>query len=285
MKIKYVHIENFRSIKSLNFDFPETGFLVLVGANNAGKSNIIRAINAICGEEWFGAEKMQDHDFYLRDRNRKLVVKLSFDNGYTATLYSSTRWPEYKDNFGNPIYSNKGNIKEDFPCTYLGADRSFDRHMSFYDWTLLGKIRKTFHRRCAEVADELDKKFNEIVALFDQVPGFPEFKRNLNRLRKGLRTPESAYYLPILRVLCDMGGSAKMHDVLAKVGEAMKPVLRDVDYQLLASDPDMPRWRNAAQWARYSVVKEGLLKADSPRGIWEITDAGREYLRKYGSAE
>lgn len=110
-------------------------------------------------------------------------------------------------------------------------------------------------------------------------------RRNLNRLRKGLRTPESAYYLAILRVLCDMGGSAKMHDVLAKVGEAMKPVLRDVDYQPLASDPDMPRWRNAAQWARYSMVKEGLLKADSPRGIWEITNAGRDYLRKYGSPE
>lgn len=110
-------------------------------------------------------------------------------------------------------------------------------------------------------------------------------RRNLNRLRKGLGTPESAYYLPILRVLCDMGGSAKMHDVLAKVGEAMKPVLRDVDHQPLASDPDMPRWRNAAQWARYSMVKEGLLKADSPRGIWEITDAGRDYLRKYGSLE
>lgn len=28
-----------------------------------------------------------------------------------------------------------------------------------------------------------------------------------------------------------------------------------------------------------------LQNADSPRGIWEITGAGREYLRKYGSTE
>lgn len=178
MKLKHVQIENFRSIKSLDFDFPESGFLVLVGANNAGKSNIIRAINAICGEEWLGPEKMQDHDFYLRDRNRPLVVKLSFGNGYTVLLSSSRKWPEYKNNFGDSI---RGSIKEDFPCTYLGADRSFDRHMSFYDWTLLGKIRKTFHRRCAAVADELDTKFNEIVTLFDQVPGFHEFKRDFVR--------------------------------------------------------------------------------------------------------
>jgi putative ATP-dependent endonuclease of OLD family len=178
MKLKHVHIENFRSIKSLDFDFPESGFLVLVGANNAGKSNIIRAINAICGEEWFGAEKMQDHDFYLRDRNRPLMVKLSFDNGYTAILSSSSKWPDYRDNFGNSIRGSRGTIKEDFPCTYLGADRSFDRHMTFYDWTLLGKIRKTFHRRCTNISGELDRKFNEIVTLFDQVPGFPEFKRD-----------------------------------------------------------------------------------------------------------
>ena len=78
-------------------------------------------------------------------------------------------------------------------------------------------------------------------------------RRNLGKLRKGLRTPEAAYY---------------------------KPILKDVDYDPLASGPDNPRWRNAGQWARNSMVNEGLLKRDSPRGIWEITDAGRQVLRE-----
>jgi putative ATP-dependent endonuclease of OLD family len=38
MKLTRVKIDNFRSIKSMDFAFPESGFLVLVGANNAGKS-------------------------------------------------------------------------------------------------------------------------------------------------------------------------------------------------------------------------------------------------------
>ena len=38
------------------------------------------------------------------------------------------------------------------------------------------------------------------------------------------------------------------------------------------------RWRNAAQWARNSMIHEGLLKADSPRGVWEISDQGRRAL-------
>ncbi len=181
MKLKHVKIENFRSIKHLEFTFPESGFLVLLGANNAGKSNVIRAINAICGEEWFGPEKMQDHDFYGRNRKSPLLIHLIFDNGSAARLSSSSKWPEYKDKHGNVIYSSKANIKEDYPCTYLGADRTFDRHMSFYDWTLLGKIRKSFHQRCAELSNQLDTKFGEIVELFDQVEGFSAFKADFAR--------------------------------------------------------------------------------------------------------
>ena len=105
-------------------------------------------------------------------------------------------------------------------------------------------------------------------------------RRNLGRLRKGLRTPESAYYLPILKAMSELAGSAKMQTVLEKVYETMKPILKDVDHQPLASDPDMPRWRNSAQWARNTMRQEGLIKDDSPHGIWEISDAGRQKLKE-----
>lgn len=54
MKLSRIRIQNYRSIKDTVFDFPESGILVLVGENNAGKSNIIRAIDLICGEAWIG---------------------------------------------------------------------------------------------------------------------------------------------------------------------------------------------------------------------------------------
>ena len=44
------------------------------------------------------------------------------------------------------------------------------------------------------------------------------------------------------------------------------------------SSPDNLRWRNAAQWARNSMVNDGLMKNDSPRGVWEISDKGRNFL-------
>jgi len=108
-------------------------------------------------------------------------------------------------------------------------------------------------------------------------------RQNLGRLQRGVRTREEAYNEPILQVLTAMDGSGKVADVLDRVGKLMKPVLKDVDYEPLASDPNIPRWRNAAQWARNSMVKEGLLKNNSPRGIWEISEQGKDWLAKQGS--
>ena len=71
---------------------------------------------------------------------------------------------------------------------------------------------------------------------------------------------------------------AEGSDVLDRVGTLMKPILRDVDFDPLASEPSNPRWRNAAQWARNSMVQEELLRGSSPRGIWEISDKGRAFL-------
>ena len=87
MKLQRVEIKNFRSIKDMRFTFPKSGFLVLVGANNAGKSNIIRTLNVVCGDQFFGADKVDDQDHYLRDRDNGISISLGFDNRCSA------RWP------------------------------------------------------------------------------------------------------------------------------------------------------------------------------------------------
>jgi hypothetical protein len=113
-----------------------------------------------------------------------------------------------------------------------------------------------------------------------QEGGEPSRADGTDRLARGMRTPESAFILPILRAILDLGGSASMQQVLEKVGATMKDRLRDVDHQSLKSDPTHPRWNNTAQWARNAMVADGLLKNNSPRGVWEITAAGKQHLRK-----
>ena len=175
MRLSKIEIENFRSIKELSFNFPESNLLILVGHNNAGKSNIIRAIDLICGESWNSPDKLDDHDFYLRDRKADIGIKLTLSNGNNATFSSREKWPVYKDANEKKIY---GNIKDDFPCTYLPADRTLDKHISFYDYTLIGKIRKEFHRRAASLSDQIKSKYEEISEIYNQVEGFKKFKED-----------------------------------------------------------------------------------------------------------
>ncbi len=71
-----------------------------------------------------------------------------------------------------------------------------------------------------------------------------------------------------------------MGDVLHVVEKKMKSVLNSYDLQPLPSNPRTLRWQNTAQWCRHTLVREGLLKSDSPWGIWEISEQGRQALRK-----
>jgi len=98
------------------------------------------------------------------------------------------------------------------------------------------------------------------------------------RLKQGLRTPEDAFRVPILESLVELGGSASVTDVLDKLEARMRNQLNAYDRSPLPSDPTQTRWRKTAQWARHAMVKEGLLSPDSPRRVWEITQAGRRWL-------
>ncbi len=100
------------------------------------------------------------------------------------------------------------------------------------------------------------------------------------RIRKGLRTPEPAFFRPILQALSDLGGSAKRSDIFTLLEQSMRDVLKPIDYQILSSEAEQMRWQNSAQWARNLMVKDGLLQTDSPVGIWEITEKGRAFLAK-----
>jgi len=104
--------------------------------------------------------------------------------------------------------------------------------------------------------------------------------KKYRKIQRGLRTPEDAYRIPILESLVELGGSGRISEVLDIVEKKMKAILNPYDYERLSSPPHDFRWRNTAQWCRNTMVNEGLLKSDSPRGIWEISEEGKKYLEE-----
>ncbi len=92
------------------------------------------------------------------------------------------------------------------------------------------------------------------------------------------RTDQTAFLLPVLEILRECGGKAEAKRVIQQLEDKMKDQLKPVDHERLRSG--QIRWKNTAQWARNELVTEGYLSKDSPRGVWEITEKGREYLKR-----
>ncbi len=126
--------------------------------------------------------------------------------------------------------------------------------------------------------NELQKEWLDIFATTKPLRTRKRSRKIAKRLKGRLRTPEEAFRIPILQSLIELGESAAMADVLERVKAKMKSQLNDYDWEPLPSDPKQARWYNTAQWTRYALVKEGLLSRNSPRGIWEITSAGKRWL-------
>lgn len=103
-------------------------------------------------------EKLEDHDYYLRNRDSEIEISLFFDNQRSVKFsLNESKWGiTYYSNWSQTQKMPFGSgIKDDFPSTYLGADRTLDKHLSFYDWTLIGRIRKAFHKN---VTDEIKEQ-------------------------------------------------------------------------------------------------------------------------------
>jgi hypothetical protein len=80
----------------------------------------------------------------------------------------------------------------------------------------------------------------------------------------------------VRRCVRSLGGRAGRADVLAALGEELRDRLGPLDLETLPSG--VPRWEAHVGKARQRLVRRGVLKADSPRGIWELIGSRRDAL-------
>lgn len=85
--------------------------------------------------------------------------------------------------------------------------------------------------------------------------------------------PEEEYELPLLRALAGAGGRLPTSEAIAAVGEALGDKLKPLDRESVRDG--RARWEGRVQFVRLRLVEAGLMTSDAPRGVWEISDAGR----------
>ncbi len=84
-------------------------------------------------------------------------------------------------------------------------------------------------------------------------------------------------HLPLLKVIADAGGELSVDEAIREV-EAYFPDLGEAD-KLERNPSGQKRWPNRVQWARWELVEEGYLDENAPRGIWRISEKGKQYLK------
>lgn len=203
MKITSITIKNFRSIKDETIEFPRSGVLALVGPNNAGKSNILKAFENILGESWFSGEKAELNDHFKKNSKNVIEIEIFFDNGRRVRFNSSEKWPEYFDDNNRKItpwnspQDSTGSVKDDFPCTFLPANRDLAKNMQFRSYELMGKIAKAFNDKIEEqTKTALKTKFDEIMSELDSIEGFTGFKNDFTSYFDELQS-DSPYKLKV----------------------------------------------------------------------------------------
>lgn len=80
------------------------------------------------------------------------------------------------------------------------------------------------------------------------------------------------YFGPILDALRELGGSGRPAEIQDIIAEKLGISEQEQSEQLKSG---ASRFTNKIYWARFYLVKAGLLDS-STRGVWSITDAGRQ---------
>jgi predicted ATP-dependent endonuclease of OLD family len=161
MAIKKIHIENFRSIKEL--DFEPTMLTALIGKNNVGKSNVLSAIELMLGEKW-PPYAIKEEDIFNHNENLTGKIELYFAEPIIHVYYGNNiEVPGFRlefdithggnlsciDKNGNEVVTQSGKplplsnaIRNKVPSVLVSVNRDLSKILSASQWSILGKILK-----------------------------------------------------------------------------------------------------------------------------------------------
>lgn len=190
-KIAKITIDKYRSINHLELKFPPNTPVVLIGENNVGKSNILKAIDLILGEFWPGNYEPEENEFYNRDPNNPIKIEVEFSENLGR--FKKIFWKYNRNNkepceFKGVIQNGKeewlrNEDRENLVCIYISADRRLSYQLSYRSKsTFLSKLMHRFHKSLQnnkEVRSELENEFKGIKDTFNKIKEFKEFCKRL----------------------------------------------------------------------------------------------------------
>jgi len=158
-------IRNFRSIENLDITLSKLN--AFIGYNNAGKSNIMDALNIVLGEKW-PMEPFTESDFHDYDQTKPISIEVRFAEpllcrpdcqGFKLES-SGTGRADFRAIDANGkdcrYYRLNTEAKIERSLLYLGLDRQAGNQLRPTGWTIYGKLLHHIERT---ITDEHRRDF------------------------------------------------------------------------------------------------------------------------------
>lgn len=217
MKIRKLHIENFQSIKDIEFNFESSGVNYYQGDNNIGKSSIIKAMNTL----FFNASNQVYRSFIRDDEESFYISMTDFDNNVVELSRGKVdfyRWningvegefnrtsgkvPDELREYFNLYYDEKSkecvNIR--LPrAVLLGVDTSFSdnnyllqKALKSEVYTLAYKKADSLKKSHKKEVDLLHKYYDSTKESIDKIE-LEEDKNKIEEIERFQRTIQAEY--------------------------------------------------------------------------------------------
>ena len=145
MKLRWVHIKNYRSCRDMRVDFGHIH--ALVGANNAGKSSIIRSLDFLFNPS---RSKIDEEAFWNGERDKPIWVEAFFDSLAPEELANAKLMPYLRPDGGFHIARSarieEGGDEDSSTVTdenRIVISQHFCKPMPVQDWLQGPKINGT----------------------------------------------------------------------------------------------------------------------------------------------
>ena len=166
MRITHAKIQNWRSIREASF--AARRMTSLVGANNAGKTGLLSALDFLMGSSWPSPQRLEDKDFFGRTRREGMKIQVWFEPMADAPY---TAWFEVASASGGEtgarvqfrrdgqVYALTNKHRDLFPLIYIDAERSYEKQFGVSRYTLFGQaLRRLEEHFTDQVGDGVKRQ-------------------------------------------------------------------------------------------------------------------------------